>query len=129
MALHPWVAFVILPLFALANAGVPFARGGFEPVLTTAIVAAFVIGKPSGVFLFSLLAVKSGLGVRPPSLSWSLLAAGGLLTGVGFTMALFMADLSFEAHILDSVKLSILGASVISALMGLITLAWITSSR
>ena len=72
--------------------------------------------------------MKSGLGVRPQSLSWSLLAAGGLLTGVGFTMALFMADLSFEAHILDSVKLSILGASVISALMGLIALAWITSS-
>ena len=129
MALHPWVAFVILPLFALANAGVPFARADFDPVLTTAIVAAFVIGKPSGVFLFSLLAVKSGLGVRPPSLSWSLLAAGGLLTGVGFTMALFMADLSLEAHILDSVKLSILGASVISALLGLMTLAWITSSR
>ncbi|WP_370674094.1 Na+/H+ antiporter NhaA [Pleomorphomonas sp. PLEO] len=128
IALHPWVAFAILPLFALANAGVPVRGTEFDPRLTTAIFAAFVIGKPVGVILFSYVAVKSRLGIRPSELSWGLLAAGGLLTGIGFTMALFIADLAFEAALLNSVKLGVLGASVISAAMGLVLLTWLTSA-
>ncbi|MFV3132053.1 Na+/H+ antiporter NhaA, partial [Niveispirillum sp. KHB5.9] len=125
-ALHPLVAFTILPLFALANAGVPMAAAKFDPALTTAILMAFVAGKPVGVLLFSFLAVKSRLGIRPDDLSWQLVAAGGLLTGIGFTMALFIAELAFGAALLNSVKLGILGASAISAILGFLILAWLT---
>ncbi|TSJ63097.1 Na+/H+ antiporter NhaA [Starkeya sp. 3C] len=129
IALHPWVAFAVMPLFALANAGVPMAAATFDVALTTAIVAAFVVGKPAGVVLFSVLAVKLRLGVRPDELSWGLLAAGSLLTGIGFTMALFIAELAFEPMLLDSVKLGILGASIISAAAGFLALSWLTSRR
>jgi len=129
MTLHPWVAFGILPLFAMANAGIPLGSAHFDPTLTTAIFAAFVVGKPLGVILFSFLVVKTRLGLRPRDLSWALLTAGGLLTGIGFTMALFIADLAFGAELLNSVKLGILGASVISAALGLLVLTWFTCAR
>lgn len=128
-ALHPWVAFAIMPLFALANAGVPIAAASFDQTLTMAIFAAFVIGKPIGVALFSFLAVKLRVGVLPSELSWCLLVAGSLLTGIGFTMALFIAELAFESALLDSVKLGVMGASVISAMAGFLALVWLTSSR
>ncbi|HEX5103863.1 MAG TPA: Na+/H+ antiporter NhaA [Pirellulaceae bacterium] len=128
-ALHPWVAFTIMPLFALANAGVPIAAVSFDQTLTTAIFFAFVVGKPVGVVLFSFLAVKLRAGILPNELPWSVLAAGSLLTGIGFTMALFIAELAFDASLLDSVKLGVMGASVISAAAGFLTLVWLTSSR
>jgi NhaA family Na+:H+ antiporter len=127
MALHPWVAFVIMPFFALSNAGVPIADANFDVPLTIAIVAAFVVGKPVGIVLFSFLAVRLRLGARPSELPWSLLAAGSLLTGIGFTMALFIAELAFEPELLNSVKLGVLGASVISAALGFVALTWLTS--
>ncbi|WP_081160631.1 Na+/H+ antiporter NhaA [Ensifer aridi] len=127
MALHPWVAFVIMPFFALSNAGVPIGDANFDIPLTIAIFAAFVVGKPVGIVLFSLLAVKLRLATRPDELPWSLLAAGSLLTGIGFTMALFIAELAFEPQLLNSVKLGVLGASVISATLGLLALTWLTS--
>jgi Na+:H+ antiporter, NhaA family len=128
-ALHPWVAFTIMPLFALANAGVPIATASFDETLTAAIFAAFVVGKPLGVVLFSFLAVKLRIGILPRKLPWSLLTAGSLLTGIGFTMALFIAELAFEPALLDSVKLGVMGASVISAVAGFLALVWLTSSR
>ncbi|MCA3633171.1 MAG: Na+/H+ antiporter NhaA [Methylobacterium sp.] len=120
--LHPWVAFGILPLFALANAAIPFASATFDPTLTAAIIAAFVVGKPAGILLFSFLAEKLRIGVRSPDLSWGLLAGGGMLTGIGFTMALFIADLAFRREVIPSVKLGVLGASALSALAGMIVL-------
>jgi NhaA family Na+:H+ antiporter len=128
-ALHPWVAFTIMPLFALANAGVPIAAASFDQTLTTAIFIAFVVGKPVGVALFSLLAVKLRAGTLPSELSWGLLAAGSLLTGIGFTMALFIAELAFDSVLLDSIKLGVMGASVVSAVVGFLALIWLTSSR
>jgi NhaA family Na+:H+ antiporter len=128
IALHPWVAFGILPLFALANAGVPMVPARSDPTVMTAIFMAFVAGKPVGVILFSFLAVKSRLGIRPSELSWGLLAAGSLLTGIGFTMALFIAELSFNADLLNSVKLGVLAASATSAVLGLLILTWLTSA-
>ncbi|AUX77619.1 Na+/H+ antiporter NhaA [Sinorhizobium fredii] len=127
MALHPWVAFVIMPFFALSNAGVPIGDANFDIPLTIAIFAAFVVGKPAGIVLLSFLAVKLRLATRPDELPWSLLAAGSLLTGIGFTMALFIAELAFEPQLLNSVKLGVLGASVISATLGLLALTWLTS--
>jgi NhaA family Na+:H+ antiporter len=73
------------------------------------------------------LAVRLRLAVLPPSLSWGVLAAGGMLTGIGFTMALFIAALAFGPALLNSAKLGILGASVISGIGGLVALLWLTS--
>jgi NhaA family Na+:H+ antiporter len=128
-ALHPWVAFMILPLFALANAGVSLSSASIDQTLTISVFAAFVVGKPAGVMLFSLLAVMLNVATRPSELSWGVLAAGSLLTGIGFTMALFIAGLAFEPNLLDSVKIGVLSASVASAAAGFLALAWVTSSR
>ncbi|MEJ6781012.1 Na+/H+ antiporter NhaA [Aminobacter sp. Piv2-1] len=127
VSLHPWVAFTIMPLFALANAGVPIGATGFVPALATSIFVAFVIGKPIGIVLFSFIAARMRLGIRPSDLPWSLLAAGSLLTGIGFTMALFIAELAFDPGLLNSAKLGILAASVVSAAMGFLALVWLTS--
>lgn len=129
IALHPWVAFVVLPLFALANAGVPIAGTAANPALTTAIVAAFVVGKPAGVVLFSRLAVSLRLATRPDELSWGLLIAGSLLTGIGFTMALFIAEAAFHTDLLNAAKLGILSASAVSAVAGMAALTWLTALR
>jgi NhaA family Na+:H+ antiporter len=126
IALHPWVAFTILPLFALANAGLPIFPADVNGGLAIAIFVGFVFGKPIGVMLFSYLTVTVRLAIRPPDLPWGMLAAGGLLTGIGFTMALFIAELAFDSSLLSSAKLGILGASIVSAAGGLLTLAWLT---
>ncbi|UYN94219.1 MAG: Na+/H+ antiporter NhaA [Enhydrobacter sp.] len=128
-ALHPWVAFAVMPLFALANAGVSIAPTSFDRTLTVAVFFAFVLGKPAGVVLFSFLAEKLRAGIRPNDLPWSVLIAGSLLTGIGFTMALFIANLAFTPALLDSVKLGVMGASVLSAAAGFLALAWLTSPR
>jgi len=126
--LHPWVAFAIMPVFALANAGVVIVPSTFDATLALAIFVGFVFGKPIGIVLFSWLAVRLRLAIRPDELPWSILAAGGLLAGIGFTMALFIAQLAFTADLLDSVKLGILGGSVASAALGMLALAWLTAS-
>jgi NhaA family Na+:H+ antiporter len=125
-ALHPWVAFAVMPLFALANAGVPLSTASFDRSIATAVFTGFVLGKPLGVVLFSVLAVRLRLAVRPPSLGWSLLAGGAVLTGIGFTMALFIAELAFGPSLLNSAKLGILGASAVSGTSGLLVLVWLT---
>lgn len=124
--LHPWVAFLVLPLFALANAGVSITGADFNTTLAVAVFVGFVLGKPLGVFLFSYLAVQIGLAVRPPTVSWTLLAAGGLLTGIGFTMALFIGELAFGSDLLNSAKLGILSASIVAGAAGLLTLTYVT---
>lgn len=126
LALHPWVAFTIMPLFALANAGVSLSEARFDASLTSAIFLAFVLGKPVGVVLFSLLAVKLRAAILPAPLDWSMLAAGSLLTGIGFTMALFIAELAFDPALIASVKLGIMGASLLAATAGLVSLACLT---
>lgn len=128
-ALHPWVAFGVLPLFALANAGIPLEAANHDPALLSAVVVGFVVGKPVGVLVFSLLVVRLGVGLRPPDLSWPLLAAGAMLTGIGFTMALFIADLAVGPDLAKAVKAGILGASVLSAVFGFSVIVWATSNR
>lgn len=121
-ALHPWVAFGILPLFAFANAGVPF--GGmdsgiiFDP-LTMGIAAGLVIGKQAGVFLMLILCVALRLSARPEGTSWTQLYALSVLCGIGFTMSLFIGGLAFEqAHVQAAIRLGVLAGSVVSALAG-----------
>ena len=127
ISLHPWVAYLIVPAFALANAGVQVSSAGsFDFVLITAILMGFVMGKPIGVLVFSYLAVRLKLAVRPPDLSWKVLTAGAMLTGIGFTMALFIAELAFGPDLLNTAKLAILGGSVVAAVFGLLALAVLT---
>lgn len=129
MMLHPWVGFVIMPLFAFANAGVPISVADLKDPITTAVFLGLALGKPLGVITLSWLAVRSGIAVRPPNLSWGMLAGGGMLAGIGFTMALFIAGLAFGDDHLNAAKLGILSASVVSAVLGTALLAWLSSSR
>lgn len=86
-------------------------------------------GKPLGVVSFIYLATRLRLAVRPPSLTWPLLVGGGLLTGIGFTMALLIAELALEPNRVDSAKFGILCASVLSAASGLALLTWLTRTQ
>lgn len=123
LMLHPWVAFVIMPIFALANAGVSISLTGLTDSVTVAIFAGFVLGKPLGILSFGWLAVRTGIATRPADLDWTLLAAGGMLAGIGFTMALFIANLAFSPVDINAAKLGILSASVFAAVAGLALLS------
>jgi Na+:H+ antiporter, NhaA family len=125
-ALHPWVTFLIMPLFALANAGVTLS-GDLVKVLaqpmTLGVVLGLVLGKPIGVTLASWLAVRSGLATLPENVSWKHIHGAGWLAGIGFTMSLFMTGLAFtsEAH-LTAAKLGILIASLCAGIVGSVIL-------
>ena len=121
-ALHPWVVFAIMPLFALANAGVvlggDFAAALLNPV-SLGIVAGLVLGKQLGVTLFAWLAVKSGLSELPRGITWRHVYGAGWLAGIGFTMSLFISDLAFDdGDLVDAAKLGILVASLIAGVVG-----------
>jgi NhaA family Na+:H+ antiporter len=122
-ALHPWVGFFIMPLFAFANAGLPLSLGDLGNSVTLAVFIGFAVGKPVGIMTFSWQAMRSGIAIRPPELGWRLLAGGSLLAGIGFTMALFIANLAFSQSLIDSAKPGIFLASVVSALAGIALLS------
>lgn len=117
--LHPWTTFVILPLFALANAGIAVsAATGFDSI-ALATAAGLAIGKPVGIVAFTWLAVTLKVAALPKGVTWPMLLGAGMLAGIGFTMALFVAQIAFQGAALDSAKLGILAGSVISAMAGL----------
>lgn len=120
--LHPWVAFGILPLFAFANAGVSLTGVSFTDLLAPlplGIAAGLVLGKQLGVFGATFLAVKAGLANRPTGANWAHIYGVACLTGIGFTMSLFIGTLAFgDAALLDQVRLGVLSGSVVSALLG-----------
>ncbi|TDG14201.1 Na+/H+ antiporter NhaA [Seongchinamella unica] len=128
IALHPWVGFVIMPLFAFANAGLPLTLSELGSLLTVAIFLGFVLGKPIGILLFCWLSLRLHIAIRPPELSWSLLFGGSLLAGIGFTMALFIANIAFDKSLVDSAKLGIFLASVFSAAAGIALLMRLPAS-
>jgi NhaA family Na+:H+ antiporter len=124
-ALHPWVAFGIMPLFALANAGV--ALGGLSDELSAATGIALgvglglVVGKPLGIVAFSWLAVRLGLASLPRGASWAGVLVVGCVAGIGFTMALFISALAFsDASMLAVAKITVLFASAIAGSIGLV---------
>jgi len=121
--LHPWIGFAIMPVFALANAGVPIALRGFVDPVALAVAAGLVIGKPVGIVVFSWLAVRLGVASLPPGVGWGVLAAAGALAGIGFTVALFIAGLALEAPSLDAAKLGTLAGSALSGALGMAALA------
>lgn len=122
--LHPWVGFVIMPLFALANAGVPFQFVDFGKPVAVAVMAGLTVGKPVGIVVLSWLAIRLRVARMPEGVSWRLLSGGGALAGIGFTMALFIADLALPGELLDAAKVGILAASLISAMIGMTLLSW-----
>jgi NhaA family Na+:H+ antiporter len=125
VALHPWVAFGIMPLFALANAGVSLGGIGAGSSQAIGIVLGvglgLVVGKPLGIVAFSWVAVRLGLASLPRGVSWiGVLVVGGV-AGIGFTMALFIGALAFaDAAMLALAKLAILVASVVAGVTGLV---------
>ena len=126
--LHVWVAFLIIPLFALANAGVHLAGdlgAALTHPVTLGVILGLVLGKPIGILSASWLAVKSGAAVLPAGVTWPAILGVSFLAGIGFTMSLFVATLAFGegSPLLDSAKIGILTASAVAALLGWILLA------
>jgi NhaA family Na+:H+ antiporter len=126
-ALHPWVAFAIMPLFAFANAGVALDLGSMSHPVAIAVALGLVVGKPIGILLFSVLAVRLGVTRLPAGVTWWMLASGACLSGIGFTMSLFINTLSFADSntMLDAGKIGIFIGSILSGLVGVFML-WIT---
>lgn len=118
-ALHPWVAFGIMPLFALANAGVKVELSALADPVALAVAAGLVLGKPFGIVAFSFVAVKLGLARLPTGVDWKVLFGASCLAGIGFTMSLFIAGLALEADLLTAGKIGTLLGSLISASLGL----------
>jgi len=125
--LHPVQVWVILPLFALANAGV--ALGGdvgeiLASPLALGIIAGLVVGKPLGITLMSWIVVRSGRGRLPEGVTWAQVAGAGCLAGIGFTMSLFVSDLAFDNEVLiTAAKIGILAASLTSGIIGYVVLS------
>jgi NhaA family Na+:H+ antiporter len=124
-ALHPWVGFGIMPLFALANAGVEVRPAAVADPIAVAVALGLFVGKPAGVVLFSWLAVRFGIARLPSGVNWVVLLGGGFLAGIGFTMSLFVANLAFPGRegFLADAKVGILAASLFSAIGGGLVLA------
>lgn len=125
--LHPWVAFLIIPVFALANAGVTLAgldilAALFSPISLGIIIGLFV-GKQFGIFAFSFVAVKMKFASLPEGVNWKNLYGAGILAGIGFTMSLFIAGLAFnDPNLIDLSKIGVLTGSLLSGIVGFVFL-------
>jgi NhaA family Na+:H+ antiporter len=126
--IKPWVTWLILPVFAFANAGVSLAGitiSTFLAPVPLGIALGLFFGKQIGVFSFAFTAVKLGLAAKPANSSWATLYGVSLLTGIGFTMSLFIGSLAFEdAQKLAEVRLGVLTGSILSTLAGVAVLIW-----
>tara|TARA_Y100001947_G_C10337963_1_gene303912 strand:+ start:1236 stop:2462 length:1227 start_codon:yes stop_codon:yes gene_type:complete len=124
--LHPWIAFGVLPIFAFANAGVSLTGLSLEDLaapITLGVAAGLFIGKQIGVFGATFLAVKAGIARRPEGTNWSHIYGVACLTGIGFTMSLFIGMLAFDARdSLDQVRIGVLAGSILSAITGVVAL-------
>jgi NhaA family Na+:H+ antiporter len=131
--LHPWVAFLIVPLFALANAGVSLTGGLVAMILdpvAIGVIVGLVVGKQVGITLTSYAVVRAGLADLPSGVTWAHLYGAGWLGGIGFTMSLFIAALAYGegSEHLAHAKVGILTASVIAGIGGTVVL-WLLSRR
>jgi NhaA family Na+:H+ antiporter len=129
--LHPYSSYLIVPLFAFANAGVSFAGGivgdSLSSSITLGIALGLLVGKPLGILVFCWCAVRMGMAQLPGGTSWPHLVGVGMLAGIGFTVALFINDLAFDtSELTDEGKIGIFAGSIGSALLGLATLVFVT---
>ena len=121
--IHPWSSYVILPLFALANAGIEFSEGtlgeAMSSSVTIGVFAGLVLGKLVGITLFPWVASRLGLVDLPRGITWVHVAGVALVGGIGFTVAIFVTGLAFDDHALvDNAKMGILAASLVAGLVG-----------
>ena len=119
--LHPWTSYVIVPLFALANAGIHVSGGLISDAVTSpitlGILIGYVVGKPVGILLGVLVGVRLPLGLRR-ALSWPVIAGGGTVAGIGFTVSLLIASLAFHGRELEEAKVGVLLTAVTASLLG-----------
>lgn len=131
--LHPWTAFLIMPVFAFANAGVPLAGLTFDDLmqpLTLGVALGLFVGKQFGIFGLVWLTVKAGLASKPDSVSWMQIYAAALIAGIGFTMSLFIGGLAFDdPEHQNLVRLGVLAGSLTSGLCGALLLAIATKPK
>lgn len=131
--LHKPVAFIILPIFALANTAIIVEGSLVENVSTSnalGIILGLILGKPIGILLFSFIAVSAGICSKSTDLQWKHIAGIGLLGGIGFTMSIFVTLLAFDdMHYIDSSKIAIIVASAASAIVGLFALRLLLSNK
>jgi NhaA family Na+:H+ antiporter len=121
-ALGPWVSRLVLPVFALFNAGLALTGVAFGPAVL-GVFLGLVIGKPAGIMLFAWLGVLTGLALLPGGVTWRHMLGAGALAGLGFTMSLFIASLAFrDAALFDQARLGILLGSVTAAVLGVLLL-------
>lgn len=125
-SLHPWAAFIIIPVFAFANAGVTLSLenlAGGTSTVALGIAAGLVLGKPIGLLGASWLTVRTGLATLPPGVDWRHMLGLSFLAGIGFTMSLFIASLAFRgSELLEVAKLGILGGSLLAGGIGSVLL-------
>ena len=125
-SLHPWIVFGVLPLFAFANAGVPFSGMGFHSLVdpvTLGIILGLFFGKQLGIFSVLFIAIKLGLSAKPAGTSWVQLYGVSILCGIGFTMSLFIGGLAYnDVEMQAAVRLGVLLGSVLSAGVGYLIL-------
>ena len=124
--LHPWSAFLIMPVFALANAGVPIAVESIGAPVSIAVAAGLFFGKSVGIFGASWLTVKLGWASRPAGVTWPVLLGAAFLGGIGFTMALFVASLGLSGGDLVAAKIGVIIGSFCSAVAGMLILTAVT---
>jgi Na+:H+ antiporter, NhaA family len=131
--LHPWVAFGIMPLFALANAGVKIDPAGITNPVAVAVCMGLVVGKPIGILLFTAAAVWLGASSLPERVTWPMMIGAAALGGIGFTMALFINGLAFydvnHVSMAAAGKIGVLAGSVLSAAIGVSFIAWSVRKR
>lgn len=124
--LNPLVAFVILPVFAFANAGIPVVDGLGDALgspVTWGVVAGLLVGKPIGITLFAWLAVRTGIALKPAAITWTHIASIAVLGGIGFTVSLFVTELAFaEGAVADEARIGILLGSIVAGGAGYLAL-------
>ncbi len=119
LALHPWVAFMIMPIFALANAGVPLAVESTSSPVAISVALGLTLGKPIGILFFSWVAVRFMGSRLPPQVNWKCMLGAAFLAGIGFTMSIFIASLALKGGLLVDGKVGTMMGSAVSAVLGL----------
>jgi Na+:H+ antiporter, NhaA family len=121
--LHGWTSFVVVPIFAVANAGIPVSvsalRGAAGARVTWGVATGLLVGKPLGILCATWLVVRVGAGSLPEGTSWRSLVPAAIVAGVGFTVSLFVTELAFTGPVADQAKIGVLAASIAAGLLGL----------
>jgi NhaA family Na+:H+ antiporter len=133
-ALHPWASYLIVPLFALASAGVELGGGAIADAATSratlGVGLGLALGKPLGIVAASYIAARLGFAALPRETSWAHIAGAGTLAGIGFTVSIFIAGLAFDdLQLIDEAKIGILAGSAVAATLGLAVLRAVSASQ